>query len=185
MNGIVRRVRAAVIGAVVTGAGWFATALVLATAMWAAGLMHDASNPLDSLLVALRFGFVGAFAGALFSLLIGVLYDGRSILEIPLRRFASLGAIAGGLLVVAWVTIPRALGGESLLPLTSILRNGLLAAVIGGTVAAVTLKMAQYADRRLPPGDDHDLLGAGGLGGAVANSMGQRSALYNRGSRRR
>jgi hypothetical protein len=149
-----RRLRGAVGNAVVWGAAWAGSAVVVFTALRIAGVIPQ-GHVLDALIPAVRFGFVGAIASVAFSGIVRLLYRGRRLSEISWVRFGVGGAVVGGLFVTAFLTTARLLSGDAMLPLQTLLTNGLLAAGFGGVAAAGSLKLAQRADR-LFRGASHD-----------------------------
>jgi hypothetical protein len=155
---LLRRLRGVVGNAVVWGAGWAASAMVVFLGLKATGVVQSPSW-LDGLMVAARFGFVGALAGTAFSAVIGLLYRGRRLAEISVVRFGMGGAVLGGVFVPAFLSIARLLSGDGPLPLENLLTNGLLSAAFGAVAAAGSLKLAQHARTMLPGGT----LGRAGL----------------------
>jgi hypothetical protein len=169
---ITRRLRGVVGNAVVWGAAWSASALVVFAALKAGGFLQDSVIWLDSILVAARFGFAGAIAGAAFSALVGPIYRGHRLAEISALRFGLGGAVLGGLFVPGFLTVARLLSGDGLLPLESLLLDGSLSALFGGVAAGASLKLAQHADPLLGGGDSARL----GRGDRLATVGGETPA---------
>ena len=169
-----RRLRGVIGNAVVWGAGWAASALVVFIGLKAAGVVQSPSW-LDGLMVAARFGFVGALAGTAFSGVIGLLYRGRRLADISALRFGIGGAMMGGVFVPAFLTLARLLSGDGPLPLADLLTNGLLSAAFGAVAAGGSLKLAQRAQTLLP-GGIHDRPGRLVSGDRLAWDLEMRTA---------
>lgn len=161
-DNIFRRLRGAVGNAVVWGAAWSACALAVFAALKVAGTLPASVIWLDSLLVAARFGLIGAIAGGAFSLVIGLLYRGRRLSAISWVRFGIGGGIMAGLFVPGFMTVARLLSGDAPLPLGDMLSDALMAAAFGAVAAGGSLKLAQRAQTLLSGGsqDRPGLLGS-------------------------
>jgi hypothetical protein len=172
---IVRRLRGVVGNAVVWGAGWSACALVVFAGMKVAGMLPASTIWLDSILIAARFGFVGSIVGGVFSLVVGLLYQGRRLSEISAVRFGIGGGLLAGLFVPTFLTAARLLSGDGFLTLEGILLNGSLSALFGGVAAGASLKLAQHADPLLG-GGSRDRSGLLGSGDRPASEVGEAPA---------
>lgn len=145
-DNIFKRLRGAVGNALVWGAGWSASALVVFAGLKLAGVLPESVLWIDSLLVAARFGFVGGIAGGAFSLVIGLLYQGRRVPDLNPVRFAIGGGIMAGLFVPAFLQAMNLLSGGGMVPMELVADDGLMAALFGAVAAGGSLKLAQLAD---------------------------------------
>jgi hypothetical protein len=160
VGNIIRRLRGALGNALVWGAGWFAAAVAVFAALGFVGSAHKSASWVVVLTTAIKFGVMGTIAGAAFSTFIGLRYHGRRLTEISWVRFGIGGGIVTGLWVPTFLVVARLLAGDDFLPLGALLANGAVGAVLGGAAAAVSLKLAQLEDTRLPSRsrDQADLL---------------------------
>lgn len=132
-----RRIRAALGMGVAWGLAWFAAGMVL---LFIVGLdAADVPFPLG-------FGLLGFLAGALFSLLLGVVARGRSFHQLSIPRFAGWGA-AGGLLFAVLFVLTVTLTGSGAL-LDDLVFLGPLFAAAGAASAGGALALARRADER-------------------------------------
>lgn len=178
IDNIFKRLRGAVGNALVWGAGWSACALAVFAAMKVGGFLPASVIWLDAIVVAGRFGVVGAIAGGAFSLVIGLLYRGRRLSEISAVRFGLGGGVVGGLFVPGFMTVARLLSGDGLLPLDDLLVNGLFSAAFGAVAAGGSLMLAQRAQTLLS-GRGQDRPGLLGSGNPLA-SAGERDPRRHR-----
>lgn len=148
-SGIWRRLRGAIGNAVVWGGAWAASALVVFGVLRITGILSEGHWG-DGIVVAGRFGFVGAIASVAFSGVVRLLYRGRRLSEINWVRFGAGGAVVAGSFVLGMMIVPRLLSGEAMLPLGALLVNGLMAAGFGGVAAAGSLILAQRAEALRP-----------------------------------
>ncbi len=163
VGGFFRRVRAVLGNAVVWGAGWFAAGMVVLTGFTIADGGFAAVSWIPILKSAAKFGVVGAISGGAFSSFILLRYQGRRLASINWVRFGLGGGLVTGLFVPAFIVVMRLVSGDPFLPVRALVSNGILGAVLGGTAAGATLKLAQVADRLLPrkADDEPDLLEGG------------------------
>jgi hypothetical protein len=126
MNGLLRRLRAAVVIGALWAGVWFAVGMVL---LLVVGL--DAAD----VPFPLFFGFLGFLAGAAFSTILGLLERRRSFDQLSLPRSAGWGGL-GGILLAGIVTLLAGPGPE----LTVILP---VFAIAGAGSAAGTLALAR------------------------------------------
>lgn len=152
MRGL-RRIRAAVGMGVAWGLAWLGAGVVLLLAVGPGAA--DVPFPLG-------FGLLGFLAGALFSVILGLVERGRGFHQLSLRRFAGWGA-AGGLLFSVLFALTVTLVGAGAL-LDDLVFLAPLFAVAGAASAGGSLALARRADGvDLPPGrgDRSDPLQAG------------------------
>lgn len=153
-----RRLRGAAGTAVVWGAAWAAVGFVIATALNLTGF--GSSGPwYDSLAVAARLGFMGGIVGVVFSSVIRLVYPGRELSDINVKRFGAGAAIVAGVFVPGFIVVARWLSGDAALPFMPLFGNGLLAAVCGGVAASGSLWLAQRASM-VRPNRDIDEIGS-------------------------
>lgn len=147
-----RRLRAAAQNALLWGAGFAAAALTLMTASLALGLAPEGIGFLDGVGMAVRIGFWGGICGLVFSAAVGLGFTGRRLAEIRFWPFTIGTALGIGLFVPLALQALNILGGEGAIAWSLVIDDGLRSGLFAGAAAAVTLKLAQLADRVLPPG---------------------------------
>ena len=144
-EGIWRRVRGAIGNAVVWGGAWAASAMVVFGVLRVTGILSEGHIG-DAIFVAARFGVVGAIASVAFSSIVRLLYRGRRLSDISWIRFGIGGAVVGGVFVMGIIVVNKLVTGEPMVPIQSLLTNGLMAATFGGIAAAGSLRLAQRAE---------------------------------------
>lgn len=142
---LLRRVRGLVGNALIWGIGWAGVAFVVFGAMALVG--NGAHGILDALRAAAMFGVMGAISGTVFSTWIAWRYRGRRLSEISWLRFGVGGGILTGLFVPSWIVVMRFLSGDAPLAFQHLFTNGLVGLAFGGASAAVTMKVAQLAEK--------------------------------------
>jgi hypothetical protein len=162
-DNIIRRLRGAAGNAVVWGASWAALGLAAFAALKVAGILSGTVSWADSLFIAVRFGLVGGISGGAFSLVIGLLYQGRRLSDLRAVRFGIGGGIMAGLFVPAFMQAMNLLSGDGMVPMRLVLDDAPWAAVFGAIAAGGSLKLAQRAHALLP-GRSQDPLGSLGSG---------------------
>ncbi|MFZ9690138.1 MAG: hypothetical protein ACO3DS_09920, partial [Phycisphaerales bacterium] len=138
-----RRLRALLAIAVVWGGIWFLAGCVFYWALRLTGLVTENTSFVNMIGVALRIGIAGAVASTVFSLLIGVLYQGRTIREINWIRFALGGGLISAVFILGMMFVPRLLAGEPLLLPSDWLMDAVIAGGFGLVAAGGTMKVAQ------------------------------------------
>jgi hypothetical protein len=132
-----RRIRGAVGMGLAWGAAWFGAGMIL---LLIVGLdAADVPFPIG-------FGFLGFLAGALFSLILGLVERGRGFHQLSLPRFAGWGAAGGLLFAVLFAAIATASGAEPLLD--DLIFLGPLFAAAGAASAGGTLALARRGEDR-------------------------------------
>lgn len=157
-----RRLKAVFVNAIFWGGAWFVAGLALFT-----GIVLIRQPPgrtfLDALGMAIKCGVIGGVAGTIFSTFIALRYRGRKLSEISWIRFTLGGGVVAGLGVPGLLWVMGALTGGAA-PLRLLVDDLVLGAVLGTIAAGASMKLAQVADRRLPPEpDDPAALTAGTL----------------------
>lgn len=147
-----RRLRAAAQNAVLWGAGFFVAGFTLLNALLLIGLAPDGIGVVDNLGMAIRMGVWGGICGLVFSAVVGWRFTGRRLAEIRLLPFALGSAAVIGLFVPLALQAFNMMSGDGLVGWDLVLGDGLSTGVFAGIAAGVTLKLAQVADRILPPG---------------------------------
>ena len=138
-----RRVRGAIGMGIIWGLAWLAAGLVLLAIVG----LDAADVPFP-----LFFGFLGFWAGVVFSAIFGSVERGRNVEQMTVPRFAGWGAVGGVVLALLVVAIAT-LGGDSgaqLLVLAPVF------GVAGAASAAGSLALARKGAQRnlLHPGMD-------------------------------
>jgi len=111
----------------------------------------------------LGFGMLGFFAGATFSVVLGVVEGGRGFEQLSLPRFAGWGAVGGLLLAVIFVLVGALLGDTTL----DIVVLGSVFAIAGAGSAAGSLALARRAEEPELPVTGEDVAEAGLIAGEV------------------
>jgi hypothetical protein len=155
-----RRLRAVLRNALMWGLGWSAAAFVVTTTMWLTGNIREASL-FEVVGLSIKFGVWGTIAGGVFSGIIGLLYRGRRLSEISWVRFGLGGAVVTGLFVPLFMQVMNVLSGDGMVPWNLVTDDAVITGVFGGLAAAVSLKLAQRADRALRGGGTAGQLEAG------------------------
>jgi hypothetical protein len=93
---------------------------------------------------------MGFITGAAFPSIMRLAYRGKRLSEISWVRFGIVGGIVTGLFVPVFMQTMNVLSGDGMVPLSLIGDDILLATVFGAGMAAFSLKLAQYADKRFP-----------------------------------
>ena len=117
----------------------------------------------------LGFGMLGFFAGATFSVVLGVVEGGRGFEQLSLPRFAGWGAVGGRLLAVIFVLVGALLGDTTL----DIVVLGSVFALAGAGSAAGSLALARRAEEPELPVTGEDVAEAGLIAGEVRRLPGQ------------
>ena len=150
IENILRRLRGAFGNALVWGVGWFTAGLAIFGSLRVTGVVSV--SWVEVLEYAVRAGIVGGVAGGAFSSVIGILYHGRRLSEISWVRFGIGGAVVTGQFGPLFLQTMNMLSGDGLVPWGLVLDDALWTAVLGGAVAAGSLKLAQHADKSLTGG---------------------------------
>lgn len=149
IDGRFRRIRGALGNAVVFAVGWsiagFATWVVLRQARIVPPL-----SVVDGIGMSVRVGVMGFITGAAFPSIMRLAYRGKRLSEISWVRFGLVGGIVTGLFVPAFMQTMNVLSGDGMVPLALIGSDIVLAAGFGAGMAALSLKLAQYAETRFP-----------------------------------
>jgi hypothetical protein len=126
-----KRLRAGLGNALIWGGAWAIGSVVLLTVSVLMGLTPTLP-PLGGLLrIAARFGLTGIAAGASFSAFLRYVYGGERLKGIPSVPFVLGGALVAGV-------VAPLVGGTAL-----------IAALLGGGTAGITLAAAKSAERRM------------------------------------
>ena len=149
INDRFRRIRGALGNAVVFAVGWPIAAFALWFVLRQAGVLPYISI-LDGIGIALRFGVMGFITGAAFPGIMRLAYRGKPISEISTLKFAIAGGIVTGLFVPGFMETASILSGGGVVPMKYIGLDIAWAGGLGAVMAALSLKLAQYAHRRFP-----------------------------------
>lgn len=160
VDGRFKVLRALVGNAVLWGFGWFAASLTILTSIYL--LKTDPSGTwLDLLGLAVKIGFWGGIAGAVFSSVISLAYRGRRLSEISALRFAIAGGIVTGLMIPLALQALNIIFGDGPIAWNLVSDDMVLGGVFGFAAAGASLKLAQRATRGLPDGDRDELDASG------------------------
>jgi hypothetical protein len=146
MKKLMRRARAALGMGIAWGLAWFGAGMVL--------LLIVGTDAAD-VPFPLGFGFLGFLAGALFSVILGLVERGRGFHQLSLPRFAGWGAAGGLLFAILFVLIVTLTGAGALLD--DLVFLGPLFAAAGAASAGGALALARRADDRALPDAEQDL----------------------------
>lgn len=144
-----KRIRGALGNAVVFAVGWALAEFFLWLLLRQARLVPQISI-VDGIGIAIRFGVMGFITGAAFPTFMRLVYGGKRLSEISWVRFGIVGGIITGLFVPAFMQTMNVLSGDGMVPFALIRMDILWTAALGAFVASLSLKLAQYADRRFP-----------------------------------
>jgi hypothetical protein len=148
-DGKFRRIRGALGNALVFAIGWtiagFATWVVLRQARIIPPL-----SVIDGIGMSIRVGVMGFITGAAFPSIMRLAYRGKRLSEISWVRFGIVGGIVTGLFVPVFMQTMNVLSGDGMVPMSLIGDDILLATVFGAGMAALSLKLARYAEKRFP-----------------------------------
>ena len=147
-----KRLRAAAQNAVLWGAGFFVASVSLFTLRLALGFAPEGIGFLDGVGMGIRNAFWGGICGLAFSAAVGLRFTGRRLAEIRWLPFTLGSAVGIGLFVPLALQALNVLGGEGMIPWRHVTDDALWTGIFGGIAGGLTLKLAQLADRALPPG---------------------------------
>ncbi|HRN54658.1 MAG TPA: hypothetical protein PK788_14275, partial [Gemmatimonadaceae bacterium] len=147
-----RRLRAAAQNAVLWGAGFFVASVALMTARLLLGLAPAGIGVLDGIGMGIRVAFWGGVCGLAFSAAVGLRFTGRRLADIRLWPFALGSALGIAVFVPLALQAMNILGGEGPIAWRHVTDDALWTGILGGVAGGLTLKLAQLADRVLPPG---------------------------------
>lgn len=142
---LLRRVRGLIGNAMVWGTGWAVLSFAILLVMRPFGF--GPHTWLDLVKGCAMFGVMGAISGTAFSTFIAWWFRGRRLSQISWLRFGIGGGIVTGLFVPAWIVLMRFLSGDAPLAFQHLFTNGLVGLAFGGASAAVTMKVAQLAEK--------------------------------------
>lgn len=149
MGSLFRRIRGSVGNAVVWGATWFAGAFVAYGGLSLFGVLGYGLGAV--LEASLNLGIIGAAAGLGFSGFVRWRYLAKSLADLRLGSFAAAGALGAGIFVPVIVALGRVLTGAPALDVSTLASSGLVAALLGGSTAGISLAAAQSGQDQLGP----------------------------------
>ena len=145
--------RGAMGNALLWGVGWCLAGFLVFATLRLAGVTPRGSLA-DGLGLAIRIGFWGGLAGAVFSSAIRLMYRGRRLSELSWVRFGIAGGLVTGTFVPLCLQLLNVLFGDGAIPWHLVLDDGVWTAVFGAAAAGSSLKLAQHVDRaQLPRGE--------------------------------
>lgn len=148
-DGKFRRLKAIFGNAVVFGIGWGVTGFLLWLVLREVGAVPRMSI-IDGVGMSIRVGGMGFITGAAFPSIMRIAYGGKRLSEISWLRFGLVGAVITGLFVPTLMQTMNVLSGDGMVPFNLIRTDIVLAALLGGIAAALSLRLAQYADKLFP-----------------------------------
>lgn len=175
MMSIVRRIRGALVNALVWGAAWGGAGFAYLSALHLAGGMPEAQPWRLIFYVSANLGVTGFIAGGAFSAYLARAYRDQDLLDIRPVRFAAGGALTAGALSSLASIVARSFT-EAGVGFDATLASGMWGVVLGGVTAAGTIKLAQAAARRLNSASRAEL----GAGVDEAFDFGPRLATESR-----
>lgn len=146
------RLRAATLNAVLWGGAFFAASFALLASSIALGQAPDGIGLLDAVAMAVRIGVWGGLCGLVFSAAVGLRFTGSRLAEIRVLPVLLGSAVGIGVFVPLALQTLNLISGDGLVRWSLVLDDGLRMGLIAGVAAGLTLKLAQVADRILPPG---------------------------------
>jgi hypothetical protein len=144
-----RRLKGALGNAFVFAVGWTVGAFLLWFPLRQAGILPHI-QVIDGIGIAIRFGVVGFITGFVFPTLMRFLYKGHRLQEISWWKFGLAGAVVAGLFVPTWMQVMNILTGGGGVPFALIRMDIVSTALLGAIASAISIKLAQYADRLFP-----------------------------------
>lgn len=144
-----RRLKGALGNAFVFAVGWSVGAFLLWFPLRQAGILPHI-RVIDGIGIAIRFGVVGFITGFVFPTLMRFLYKGHRLQEISWWKFGIAGGIVAGLFVPTWMQTMNILTGGGGVPFALIRMDIVWTALLGAVASAISLRLAQYADKLFP-----------------------------------
>ena len=144
-----RRLKGALGNAFVFAVGWTVGAFILWLLLRQANVVPHL-NMLSGVGMSIRFGVVGFITGFVFPTLMRFIYRGHRLQEISWWKFGLAGALVAGIFVPTWMQTMNILTGGGGVPFALIRGDILSTALLGGVASAISIKLAQYADRIFP-----------------------------------
>lgn len=145
MSVLRRRVRGIVGNTVVWGVGWAVLGFAAHLVLRQTGVIAGPVAMYDAALVGLKVGVGGGIAGAAFAAVIALVYRHRRLQDIQGWKFGGGGAVVTAVSITGFVQGASVLGGGSLVEWEYMQPTLTLFTVFGFTVAALSLKVAQWA----------------------------------------
>jgi hypothetical protein len=149
VDGRYRRIKGAIGNAFAFAVCWSIAAFILWFPLRQLGILPKISI-LSGVGIAIRIGVMGFITGAAFPSIMRVAYRGKHLAEISWVRFGIVAGIITGLFVPTFMETMSVLTGGGIVPFSLIRLDIIWCAVLGAIAAALSLKIAQYAERRLP-----------------------------------
>ena len=147
---IMRRVRGAIGNAAVWGACWAGLTTVTLTTLKLVGAFGQELIWLDIIGMAIKIGIFGGFASGAFSLLLPLIFRRKRLSEISWVRFGLLGGVVMGVFVPLFMQSMNVVFGDGPIARNLIDTHLILSTVFGAVTAGGSLRLAQYAERKLP-----------------------------------
>jgi hypothetical protein len=144
-----RRLKGAFGNAFVFAFGWTIGAFIIWLVLRSAGVVP----PLDVLSgigMSIRFGFVGFLTGFCFPTFMRLIYRGHRLQEISWWKFGLAGGLIAGIFVPTWMQTMNILTGGGGVPFALIRMDIVATAFLGAVASAISIKLAQYADKIFP-----------------------------------
>lgn len=143
------RLRGAIGNAFVFAAGWTISGFVLWLLLRQARVIPD-MRIIDGIGMSIKVGFMGFITGAAFPSIMRLVYRGKRIQEINWWKFALAGAVVAAVFVPTFMQVLNIISGDGMVAWSLIDEDIVLAFVLGGFASAVSIKLAQYADKLFP-----------------------------------
>jgi hypothetical protein len=121
------------------GAAWAAFAFTMFAVLHLGGLSPRAASWARGVAIAVKFGVVGAVAGAAFPVLMRLVYRRQRFAEIGWVRFGLIGGCVTGLFLPLFLQAMNLLSGDGLVPWSLVLDDAAIGLVLGGAAAVGSL----------------------------------------------
>jgi hypothetical protein len=139
------RLRAIIVNGVAWGSAWFLSIVVMATI---ANAIDGHGLRLGGLELAVPGSILFGAAGIAAATAMSFLLRGRALANLHWARFGLGGGAVTFVFLPMLLSVLRAVNGDALLPASKLLGTGALGFAFGSVVAAGTLVIAQWSDRR-------------------------------------
>ncbi|MEQ1692812.1 MAG: hypothetical protein ABMA00_16090 [Gemmatimonas sp.] len=161
-----RRLRGTIKNALVWGVGWSVLGFAATMVLRITGIVDAPVSVPDAVTMGLKIGLGGGIAGTAFAAFIAFRYRNRRIQDISWWKFGIGGAVVTAVSITGFVQSASLLGGSGLVPWRYMNPTLPMFAVFGFSVAAISVKLAQWATSRDDEflGEEHNAQLAAGAG---------------------
>lgn len=144
-----KRLKGAVGNAFVFAFGWTVGGFMIWVVLRQSGVIPPL-RVIDGIGMSIRVGFVGFLTGFVFPTFIRLIYRGHRLQEISWWKFGLAGGLVAGLFVPTWMQTMNLLSGDGPVSFSLIRDDIVLSALLGAVASAISIKLAQYAEKVFP-----------------------------------